>query len=54
MLDAFSKIVRQEGVGGLFKGLSPALMRQASYSSIRMVGRLMIAFITPYLDAAQV
>lgn len=37
MFDCFAKIIKQEGVGGLFKGLSPALLRQASYSSIRMV-----------------
>lgn len=33
--DALSKIVAEEGVGGWFKGLSPALLRQATYGTIR-------------------
>jgi len=30
------KVARNEGVGALYNGLTPALLRQASYSSIRM------------------
>ena len=37
MLDAFQKIIAQEGVvGGLFKGISPALLRQCTYGSARL------------------
>ena len=34
--NAVPKIIRSEGVRGLFKGLQPALLRQATYGSIRM------------------
>ena len=37
MIDALVKIVKNEGATGLWKGLTPALLRQSSYSSIRMV-----------------
>jgi hypothetical protein len=33
--DAVPKIARTEGVGALWKGLSPALLRQATYGSLR-------------------
>merc|ERR1712196_164150 len=37
MLDAFTKIVANEGVvSGLFKGISPALLRQCTYGSTRL------------------
>lgn len=36
MTDVIRKVIQEEGVGGLFKGLGPGLLRQASYSSIRM------------------
>ena len=36
MFDCIMKVARQEGPKALYKGLSPALLRQASYSSIRM------------------
>lgn len=36
MIDCFVKVIREEGPGGLYKGLTPALLRQASYSSLRM------------------
>ena len=32
----FRSIVRAEGIGGLYKGLAAALLRQASYSSLRV------------------
>lgn len=31
-----SRIVRNEGIGGLYKGLLPSLMREGSYSTIRL------------------
>nr|XP_011455448.3 mitochondrial substrate carrier family protein ucpB [Crassostrea gigas] len=31
-----ARIVRDEGVGGLYKGLLPSLMREGSYSTIRL------------------
>jgi len=34
--DAFQTILKQEGVGGLFKGLTPGLMRQAVYQGFKM------------------
>jgi hypothetical protein len=37
MFDAMAKISKAEGVGGLFKGLSAALLRQTSYTSLSMV-----------------
>lgn len=37
MIDAVRKIVREEGTGALWKGATPALMRQVSYTSICMV-----------------
>ncbi|KAJ0409676.1 hypothetical protein ATCC90586_007465 [Pythium insidiosum] len=37
MVDAVRKIVQEEGAGALWKGASPALMRQVSYTSICMV-----------------
>ena len=40
IVDCIVKIVRTEGIGGLYKGLSPALLRQAVYSSSRMAGIL--------------
>merc|ERR1711998_534061 len=36
LVDAFGKILRSEGVAGLMKGLSPALLRQATYGSSRL------------------
>eukprot|EP00744_Colponema_vietnamica_P006952 GILI01010038.1.p1 GENE.GILI01010038.1~~GILI01010038.1.p1 ORF type:complete len:302 (-),score=100.51 GILI01010038.1:184-1089(-) len=36
MLDCMKKVIEMEGVGGLYKGLTPGLLRQASYSSLRM------------------
>jgi hypothetical protein len=36
LYSTFTNVVANEGVKGLFKGLSPALLRQASYSSIRV------------------
>lgn len=35
LVDAFASTVRKEGAGALFKGLPPALIRQASYGSLR-------------------
>ncbi|EFA80058.1 mitochondrial substrate carrier family protein [Heterostelium album PN500] len=32
------QIVRQEGIAGLYKGLSPSLLREATYSTLRMGG----------------
>ena len=37
MIDAMLKISKNEGVSGLWKGLSPALLRQTSYTSLSMV-----------------
>lgn len=37
MLDAVRKIANEEGAGALWKGATPALMRQVSYTSICMV-----------------
>ena len=37
MFDCVSQIARHEGVGGLFKGLAPALIRQVSYSGLTFV-----------------
>ena len=37
MMDAFVKIPQREGVTGLFKGLSPALLRQCTYTPLAMV-----------------
>lgn len=37
MVDAARKIVNEEGAGALWKGATPALMRQVSYTSICMV-----------------
>jgi Mitochondrial carrier protein len=34
-IDAFQKIVSNEGVTALWKGLSPALVRQSTYGSLR-------------------
>jgi len=34
--DCVAKIIKNEGLKGLYKGLVPALLRQASYSSLRM------------------
>ena len=34
-IDAARQIARNEGVGALFKGLKPALLRQATYGSMR-------------------
>jgi len=34
--DCLKSVVKHEGPSALFKGLSPALMRQASYSSLRI------------------
>jgi hypothetical protein len=36
LYDTFTSVLANEGAKGLFKGLSPALLRQASYSSIRV------------------
>lgn len=36
MFDCILKVARQEGPKALYKGITPALLRQASYSSIRM------------------
>eukprot|EP00743_Colponemidia_sp_Colp-15_P003056 GILK01003303.1.p1 GENE.GILK01003303.1~~GILK01003303.1.p1 ORF type:complete len:300 (-),score=38.34 GILK01003303.1:731-1630(-) len=36
MVDCMRKTVKNEGIGGLYKGLAPAVLRQAVYSSIRM------------------
>ena len=35
MLDALKKIAAEEGFSGWFKGISPALLRQATYGTIR-------------------
>ena len=35
--DCAKQIFQQEGFGGLYKGLQPALIRQVSYSSLAMV-----------------
>lgn len=37
MYDCFRKTAAREGVSSLFKGLSPALVRQISYSSLSLV-----------------
>lgn len=37
MLDAVGKIAREEGPTALWKGATPALMRQVSYTSVSMV-----------------
>lgn len=37
MVDAVQKIVKEEGPGALWKGATPALLRQVSYTSICMV-----------------
>lgn len=37
MVDCMQKVVRQEGVGALWKGLAPALVRQCLYSSMSLV-----------------
>lgn len=37
MVDAVQKIVKEEGPGALWKGVTPALLRQVSYTSICMV-----------------
>lgn len=36
MFDCIYKVAKTEGMSSLYKGLAPALLRQASYSSIRM------------------
>lgn len=36
MLSGLGQIVRDEGVAGLYKGLKPALLREGSYSALRM------------------
>ena len=36
MLRGLVIIVREEGIGGLYKGLAPALLREGSYSALRM------------------
>ncbi len=36
MFDCIAKVSKQEGYSALYKGIKPALLRQASYSSIRM------------------
>ncbi len=36
MFHCLVTVGREEGVAGLFKGLTPALLRQAVYSSVRM------------------
>lgn len=36
MFHCIYTVAKQEGLKGLYKGLAPALLRQASYSSIRM------------------
>jgi len=35
-LQAFPTIVREEGFGALYKGVQPALLRQATYGSVRI------------------
>ena len=37
MIDVFKKTYHREGIKGLWKGLSPALLRQVSYSSMSLV-----------------
>lgn len=37
MMDCLATTAREEGVGGLFKGLAPALIRQVSYSSLTLI-----------------
>lgn len=34
--DAFTKILRQEGVVGIYKGLGAGLLRQATYTTTRL------------------
>lgn len=46
VVDCARQVVRQEGFTSLWKGLSPALARQGSYSGIRMV---CAATILPHL-----
>lgn len=36
MFHCMVTVGREEGLGGLYKGLTPALLRQAVYSSVRM------------------
>jgi len=36
LFDCIYKVAKTEGVGALYKGLAPGLLRQMSYSSIRM------------------
>lgn len=36
MLSGLGTIVREEGVAGLYKGIKPALLREGSYSALRM------------------
>lgn len=36
ILDAFVKIVKSEGIGALYKGISPALLRQSTYGGARI------------------
>lgn len=35
MIDAFIKITREEGIGALYSGIWPAVLRQATYGSIK-------------------
>ena len=37
MMDAMINIPREEGIGGLFKGIQPALIRQVSYTGLALV-----------------
>lgn len=36
MFDAFAKIIKREGFRALYKGLSAALLRQATYTTTRL------------------